>query len=133
MLTWLLDYFSPSQPSKTFEVLVPPSFVGRETDGDLYPSARDMKGFMESLKLPEGCTWFFLQPGKNQVKLQTSGKPSRILECIQEQHPDRMMALGTFPYNGGISAYHYLRFSWHPDGGVLNDWGIEISTSYRGV
>lgn len=130
MLTWFLNLFrtepAPEPPVK----LVVPTYVGHESTNELYSTAAMMKTFMDTLLLPEGCTWFFLQPGKNQVKLTTRTSAESIRAFIADQFPEMEVKLYVSAYNNGTSKYQNISFGWKAGGGVLNDWCIEISNPY---
>ena len=125
MLTYLRNLLLGAKPVETVRAMETSTaaYVGHGEDN--YPSARSMKAFMDGLRFPTGSRWFFLQPGKNEVKVMTTATGAEVRDCLAAQLPDMEVRLTTTIYNAGASKYEKIRI--HKDEWDLNDWSIEIS------
>lgn len=124
MWNWLNQMLWPTEPEAPKAVLDTPVYVGHK---NLNGSEVQMKAFMDSLMLPVGSKWFFLQPGKYEVKLETPATGDHVRARIQQTMLDRVVTLSTHTH-GLISRYQIINFERASHGDMLNDWKIEIST-----
>jgi len=124
MFKILASLFGPKKATVNTVPLLAPTYVGREDDLRLL-SNQAVHAFLQSTLLPDGGTWFFLQPGKNTVKLQTKADGELVRATFESNLKGRKVTLNT--YTHGISKDQYIHFEWK-SGDVLNDWAIEVHT-----